>query len=127
LIAKTQEEPQLDQWTIAALEDELTFCLSSAKSFSINDKTKVIHIVHKYYEQAEEIIYRINVWGPRPVFVINISDLTPRLRMELNKIKSTPQALNEVVICAIGRILESIHERYYHLSGIIGKIRWRFE
>jgi hypothetical protein len=115
------------QWTTAALEDELTFCLCSVNLYVIKEDTKEIHISHKYYDQAESIIYRINVWQPPPVFVINVSDLTLRLNKELKKLMISPEALNGVVIQSIGRIFENIDERYYHLSGIMNRIKWRFE
>jgi hypothetical protein len=114
------------QWTPAALEDELTFCLCSVKLYFIKD-TKEIHIIHKYYDQGESMIYRINLWQPPPVFVINVSDLTLRLNKELKKLMISPEALNGVVIQSIGRIFENIDERYFHLSGIMNRIRWRFE
>jgi hypothetical protein len=113
------------QWTTAALEDELAFCLCSVKLYFKD--TKEIHIIHKYYDQAESMIYRINVWQPPPVFVINLSDLTPKLKNELENLLVTPETLNRVVIHAICRIFENIDERYYHLSGIMNRIKWRFE
>lgn len=116
-----------EQWTTAALEDELTFCLCSVNFYVIKEDTKEIHISHKYYDQAEWIIYRINLWSPLPLFVINISDLTPKLKKELENLLVTPETLNRVVIHAIDRIFENIDERYYHLSGIINRIKWRFE
>lgn len=117
-----------DFWTIAATTDELIFQLSSAYSFTINDDTKEIHIMHKYYEQAEYILYRINIYNPRPVFVINRSDLASRLQSELKRLfRSSREAFDKIVTEAVEVILESVNRRYYHLNGIKGKIRWRFD
>jgi hypothetical protein len=116
-----------ERWTTAALQDELTFCLCSVNLYVIREDAKEIHISHKYYDQAESMIYRINEWQPLPVFVINISDLIPKLKKELENLLVTPETLNRVVIHVICRIFENIDERYYHLSGIMNRIKWRFE
>jgi hypothetical protein len=133
-MATTTIEKQFDEslpyWTKAAIEDELTFRLSSAKSFMVNEDTGEIHITYKYHDYAQLFLYRLNTWVPRPVFVINLSDLSMELKLQLKELKRlpTPTVLDEVVTSAIGRILESVNERYYHLSGAMGKIiEWRFE
>jgi hypothetical protein len=69
-------------WTTAAIKDELTFQLSSTCSFKIDENTQVIHIAHKYYDQADFVLRRINLYNPPPVFIINLSDITPKLQSE---------------------------------------------
>ena len=54
-------------WTKAAIEDEGTFRLSSAKSFMVNENTGEIHIACKYHDYAQLFLYRLNTWVPRPV------------------------------------------------------------
>jgi heme oxygenase len=81
-------------------------------------------------DRAElRFLYRLNMWVPRPVFIINLSDLPLELKLQLNDLKKNTNKwmLKRVVKSAIGRILESVNERYYHLSGAMGKIEWRFE
>lgn len=68
-------------WTTAAVKDELTFQLSSVCSFKIDENTQEIHITHKYYDRADFVLYRINVYKPPPVFIINLSDIPPKLRV----------------------------------------------
>lgn len=117
-----------DEWTTAAVKDELTFQLSSTCSFKIDEKTQAIHITHKYYDQADFVLYRINVYKPQPVFIINLSDITPKLQNQLEELyKSSPEIFDSVVTDAVQSILESINQRYYHVSDIAYKVRWRFE
>jgi hypothetical protein len=114
--------------TLAALRDELIFHLCSINSYCIDEKTGTIHISHKYYDQAESIIYRINVWRQPPVFIINESDLTPKLKEELYDLPlSAPETLNRLVTQVVGQILETVNPRYYHVAGVGANIRWRFE
>jgi hypothetical protein len=103
-------------YVTSGLIDELFFCLCSVNTFSIDENTKEIHISHKYYDQAESLIYCIAVWKPTPQFVINISDLPPKLKNELEDLISIPKTLETVLIKAVGQIFENINFRYYHLS-----------
>jgi hypothetical protein len=117
-----------DFWTVAATKDELAFQLSSANSFLINRSNNEIHITHKYYDQAQYLLFRLNLHDPPPFFIINLSDLSSRLRAELRLVhKSSFKLLDEVVTYAIERILESVDGRYYHVNVLFGKTRWRFE
>ena len=116
-----------DFWTTERLVDELAFCLSSVASYIIKEYTNQIHIIHKYSAQAEWMFHRINIWKPTPEFVINISDLTSRLKQELKEISSTPETLNYVITQAVAKIFEAVNFEYYHRSGIAGKLRWRLD
>jgi hypothetical protein len=114
--------------TTAAIKDELTHQLSSTCSSKIDEKTHAIHFTHKYYEQAEFVLYRINLYKPPPVFIINTSDLTSKLQNELEQLyKSCPNTFDRLVTEAVQEILESINQRYYHISNIAHKVCWRFE
>src|SRR5689334_22071999 len=84
---------RLQSLTTAAIKDELTYQLSSKVTIKVNvDKsTKVayLQISQKYYERAEFVLYRINIWNPSkpPLFIINISDLTKSMQYELDQLK----------------------------------------
>ena len=115
-------------WTTAAVKDELIFQLSSAISFKIDENTQAIHITHKYYDQADFVLHRINVYKPPAVFIVNLSDITPKLRSELWQLyEDSPETFDRIVTDAVQSILESINERYYHVSNIAYKVRWRFD
>jgi len=113
-------------WSTASIVDELIYQLSSACSFTI-DENKQIHISHKYYDRAEFILYRINIYKPSPEFVISRSDLTDRLQGELEQLYiSSPKTFNKIVTKAVQVILEGVNQRYYHVNRIAYKVRWRF-
>ena len=117
-------------WSTLAIVDELTYQLSSACAFTIDENTKQIHILHKYYDQAEFVLYRINIWNfsKPPVFVINCADISQVLQNELEQLKeSNFRLFDRVVTEAIQSLMEAINDRYYHVSGIAYKISWRFD
>jgi hypothetical protein len=58
----------------------------------------------------------IPISKPSPVFVINISDLTPRIKSEIAAISQTTTTLQYVLTHAVGRIFENLDFDYYHLS-----------
>jgi hypothetical protein len=117
-------------FSAAALVDELRYQLSFANSFTIDENTSQIRITHKYYDRAEFVLYRTNIWNPSnpPVFVINCSDLSQVLRNELEQLKeSNFELFDRVVTDAILSLMEGINERYYHVSDVAYKISWRFD
>lgn len=96
-------------WTEERLIDELFLRLAT-----IPDR--------KYYNQALTLRKWIPISKPAPEFVVNMSDLTPRLIAEL-------QALDDsytIVKLAVGRIFENIDSEQYHLS-IASKLRVRID
>jgi len=114
----------------SAITDELTYQLSSTCSFTVNENNNHIHITHKYYDHAEFVLYRINIWNPStpPVFIINTSDLTKPLQYGLEQLKRhSPEHFDKAVTEAIQSLMEGINERYYHVSGVAYKITWRFD
>jgi hypothetical protein len=116
-----------EYWTIAAIEDELAFELSSVCIFTIDKDTGTIHIRHKYYEQAEFNLYKMNIWRPPPEFIINRSNLKSKLQFELeNLYRSSPKKFEKVVTNAVQVILETINHQYFHLHNIASKIKWSF-
>jgi hypothetical protein len=67
-----------DNYTPAALEDELTFLLASKNECNIilNEEGWLhIHVFHPYLIQAEGLLYKINIYRPLPKFVIWVNDV----------------------------------------------------
>ena len=116
-----------EPWTTNYIKDELTFQLSRTKSFLTDEKTQEILTINKYHKRAEFVLYRINVYELPPEFLINRSDLTPRLQNELEQLhKNSPKIFEKMVTESVQTILESVNQRYYHVNGIPYKVRWRF-
>jgi hypothetical protein len=114
-------------WTNNCLTDKLVYRLGSTSSYKINAVSKEILITHKYYDQAEWVLYHINIHKPPPQFVINLSDLTRKLKEEISSLRPTPSTLNEIITTAVRRMLESVNPEYYHVNGIYGKVAWRLD
>jgi hypothetical protein len=89
-----------------------------------NDQGQTLTVKKKYRRQAYDLLPRIPVAKPTPTFVINTSDLTPRLLQELKE--SVKEERRYVVTEAVGRIFESINSRLYHLS-IARKLKVEFK
>ena len=119
MIPATMQHDDNSPRTTAAIFDELVYQLSSASSFTIDENTGHIHITHKYYDIAEIVLYRINIWNP---------STRPVLQKELEQLKrSDPRLFDRVVTDTIQALMEGINERYYHVSGVAYKISWRFD
>jgi hypothetical protein len=86
-------------WTLEKLVDELF----------LNLARKV-----KYHNQANDLMYRIPVSKPGPKFVINQSDLDPRVIKELQG--CTDRGFQYALRQAVGRVFENIDFEYYQLS-----------
>jgi hypothetical protein len=97
-------------YTTAAIEDELV---------------KQLHCKRKYLEQAERLIYRINIFNPLPVFVISERDISRALANALDGLGSI--TMKSVITHAVRRLYESVDFDYYHTSGIYGKVKWGFD
>jgi hypothetical protein len=85
---------------------------------------------HKYHDRAKDVLERINIFDPTmpPVFVINTSDITKPLQKELDHLrKIDPFRFDELVTGAIETLFEGTNERYYHVSGLHDKVKWRFD
>jgi hypothetical protein len=129
--AKQELRPVL---TTAAIKDELIYQLSSKVTIEvkidIDTRAAYLDIKQKYYELAEFVLYRINLYNPKmpPVFIINTSDLTQLLRNELEQLKkSDPRGFDKLVTEAVQSIMEGINGRYYHIAGLAYKVTWRFD
>jgi hypothetical protein len=108
----TCAEPELreDLWTEECLIDELFLLLAATKKI-VKQNDKFI-TVYKYYTQARQLMEWIRIANPTPEFIVNISDLTPRIISELKALDDPRYVLKS----AVGRIFENIDPRRYHLS-----------
>jgi hypothetical protein len=113
--------------TIAALEDKLVYILSSKTECDVYfdsdwDNKWLIHPFHPYVNQAESLLYQINIKKPLPEFVIFPGDIPAGLTKELNSLGKVK--MNEVITNAVRRLYESVDFDYYHTNGIYGKVKW---
>ena len=109
--------------SVAAVEDKLVAVISSYNTCEIDDENR-IHIKWHYLDQAEALIYRINVYDPLPEFVIFTEHLPEELSQELNSIGKVLK--KKTITNAVRRIYESVDPEYFHTNEIYGKVRWRF-
>ncbi len=74
--------------------------------------------VKKYYRQARDIMYLISVFRPVPVFVIDFSDLSPKLQMEFTDFcKAYNQHTITLFLKEIaGRFFENLNYEFFHGS-----------
>jgi hypothetical protein len=113
----TNKEQQATPWTNAKIVNDLSFLLCTVFSAVIDEKTGEILITHRYYDQAEKILYRIPVWKSPPPFLIELFDLTKKIKRELRDLKKSNRRIFESVVKeAVGILFENINSKYYHLS-----------
>jgi len=116
---------QKEIWTVEYIVDRLFF-----EILELNDGAegwedyKHNGQKEKYYNIAKEAL-KMAAGQPPPVFVINKSDLTLRLRSELAGLKKG-DTLDYVVSEAIGRVCENQNARLYHLT-LKKRLGWRFD
>jgi len=113
-------------YTVSALEDELLQVLSSKNSADIieeEDGSIHICIYWMYIEQAEGLIYRINICQPPQEFVIWEEDVSGGLAMALEELGKVGK--KRVITGAVRRLYESVDPEYFHTNGIYGKTPWR--
>lgn len=113
---------KFDKYTTEGLIDDIFLQMCFTKEEVTNNNGKQITI-SKYYIQAWELLPLISAGNPPPYFVINLSDLTPKLIREIQNDKCNREY---VVSQAIGRIFENVSPKQYHLS-IAKRLRWKFE
>jgi hypothetical protein len=113
--------------TPAALKDELIRLLSSKCTAEIveqDDGSQWIYIFHPYLQQAEHLLYKINIYKPLPQFVIWLEDIPNGLAQELKSLGKV--MMKRVITDAVRRVYESVDPDYYYKNGIHGKVKWRF-
>ena len=114
-------------YTPAALEDKLVELFSSKNVSDVlldEDENWYIHVFHPYLNQAEGLIYSINLSDPLPKFVIWSEDIPLGLAEALKQLGKVK--MKRVITNAVRRIYESVDPEYYHTNGIHGKVKWRF-
>jgi hypothetical protein len=108
-------------WTTERLIDELFIDLSSTsceiKKLGNDGVYQIIHF-KKYYRQALNKFYRIPLWTPAPSFIISISDLSEKVKSELDNYYKAGcrNMFNYIVTEAVGRLFENIDRIYFHQS-----------
>jgi hypothetical protein len=123
---REKEGQQEDKWTTECLIDEVFLNLAGTKEIiTIEENSRSIP-VRKYYRQARDLMKWIPIARPSPEFVINICDLTPKVRKEIESIICYPKSLKYVITQAVGRIFENLDFEDYHLS-IARNLRVRLE
>jgi hypothetical protein len=117
---------QKEYWTIECLVDQLFLNLCRSRQTITNNSGRTITI-RKYYAQARELMKWIPIARlPSNEFVINISDIIPAIREEIESVANSPKTLQYILTQAVGRIFENLDFEYYHLS-IARNLRVRFE
>lgn len=91
------------QLTIEATVDNLYLCLMKQES--------------SYYErQASDLIYKIPVYKPAPIFEIRISDLNEQVKKELDDRWNYKREIDYILKEAVGKIFANVNEQYFLLS-----------
>jgi hypothetical protein len=103
-------EEQVRPVSTERLTDELFLELDNVKEIDENSGL----IKRKYEERAKWLMHRISVYRPAPPFIVNLSDLTTRIKEELADLDD--ETLEYVLKESISRIFEGIDQRYFRLS-----------
>lgn len=114
------------QYTEAALADELTRELSSKNDcdlFEDDNGNLSMLIFRPYLNQAEGLIYKINVYERPPEFVIWEEDIPEKLTQALQA--NGKFAMKKVITEVVRRLYESVDPAYFHTCGVYGKTPWR--
>jgi hypothetical protein len=119
-------EGEYSHYTVAALEDELVKAISShnvcylEKDENGND---CIRIKWDYIDQAQALLYKINLYDPLPEYVIFAEDISNKLAKALKSLGKI--MMKKVITNAVRRIYESVDPEYFHTNCVYGKIKWR--
>jgi hypothetical protein len=116
------------KYTLSALCNEVASRLSShceCTVFLDADSKEYLSIHNPYQEQANRLIYRVNVYAKTPEFIIHSAHLPQTLIYELQKLSASD--LDNVITSAVRRLYESADYDYFHTNGVHCKVVWRFE
>jgi hypothetical protein len=121
--ADTVLEDDREYWVPSYLVDQLHGEISRVRIY-ITVSGKQIH-VRKYYNRALKIFRFISVATSDLEFVINISDLSPRLIAELKTLDKI--SADYVLKLAVGGIFENINPQKYHRLGFAKRLKVRLD
>jgi len=103
-------------WTKERIKEELYIDLVSLK----------IDGERKYEKQASDLIYRVPVYHPAPIFIINERDLSKPLIKELSSLSHKER--DKLIKDVVSSLYESIDKDYFLLQiKKPGLIKWRIE
>jgi hypothetical protein len=72
--------------------------------------------VKSYDALANDLMYRIPVHKPTPIFQIKIADINTEVKKELDARWDNRKIIDYILKEAVGRIFQNIDERYFLLS-----------
>lgn len=102
------QQIEYSEWTSAYLVDRLKQHLATVET---NEEVRYDN--RKYYNQAHDLL-KIGAFKPVPYFIVDLSDLSPRLIKELHSLDNRDREF--VLKQAVGRIFEDVHFEVYHNS-----------
>jgi hypothetical protein len=106
--------PWTESYLVNRLKQHLATVESSNKDYENNLQDHRVFDSRKYYNRAHHFL-KIGVLNPVPNYVVNLSDLTPKLIKEIYELSNEKdQAF--VLKQAIGRIFEDVSFELYHNS-----------
>ena len=110
VIERVLNDNDIEYWHFGYLIEVLFLHLAKIKEI-LNYNGKKVSI-YKYYNQALRMWKWIPLSKPKAKFIINISDLIPRIYCELKNLDS--YAAQYVLKESVRRIFESIDFKFYH-------------
>jgi hypothetical protein len=111
-IIDANDKPSVvERWTEECLIDVLFLELAITKSL-VSHNGRCGMIIHKYYNQAIALLKWISIARPPLAFVVDRSELSTRVLVEL-KVLNSPQIILKQ---AVGRIFENVDELQYHMA-----------
>ncbi len=115
---------ELKFWTETCLIEDIFLRLAGTKIIVKKHEDNKDVTVYKYYNQALRLRYRIPIYKPTPEFIVNKSDLTPRIMSELKSLDAKDSAV--ILKQAVGWIFANIDSRQYNLS-VARKLKVRLD
>jgi hypothetical protein len=84
---------------------------------------KTGELKRSYLEQARDLIYKIPVYNPPPLFLVHLGDIQDdKIKHELANLDDSTR--EHVLSDSIGLIFESVNEHYYNLS-VRNLLQWK--
>jgi hypothetical protein len=127
LVLSGNQSSDYDNYTIAALTDELVLRLSEkcdCDQYDDDNGNRCLYIFRPYLNQAEGLLYLIRFYEHPPKFIIWKKDIPEKMAkalQDLGKVK-----MKKIITEVVRRLYESVDSDYFHTSGIYGKTLWTF-